>query len=52
MRQALADELGSVREMVSRLLGSFADRGLVKLAREQIDITDAEGLRRLAGDDK
>lgn len=50
--QAIADELGSVREMVSRLLGSFADRGLVRLAREQIDITDAEGLRRLAGDNK
>jgi CRP/FNR family transcriptional regulator len=50
--QAIADELGSVREMVSRLLGSFADRGLVRLAREQIDITDTDGLRRLAGDNK
>jgi CRP/FNR family transcriptional regulator len=48
--QALADELGSVREMVSRLLGSFAGRGLVQLAREQIDVIDEDGLRRLAGD--
>lgn len=50
--QAIADELGSVREMVSRLLGSFVDRGLVRLAREQIDVTDAEGLRRLATENK
>jgi len=48
--QALADELGSVREMVSRLLGSFAGRGLVQLAREHIDVIDEDGLRRLAGD--
>lgn len=48
--QAIADELGSVREMVSRLLGSFADRGLVRLGREQIDVIDTDGLRRLAGD--
>ena len=50
--QAIADELGSVREIVSRLLGSFADRGLVRLAREQIVITDTDGLRRLADDNK
>jgi CRP/FNR family transcriptional regulator len=50
--QALADELGSVREIISRLLGSFADRGLVQLAREQIDIADAGGLRQLASDHK
>ncbi|MBI1396166.1 MAG: helix-turn-helix domain-containing protein [Betaproteobacteria bacterium] len=46
--QALADELGSVREIVSRLLKSFAEQGLVSLAREQIEIVDAAGLRRLA----
>jgi len=48
--QAIADELGSVREIVSRLLGSFADRGLVQLSREQIDIIDVNGLTRLTGD--
>ena len=46
--QALADELGSVREIVSRLLKSFADQGLVALGRERIEIRDAAGLRRLA----
>ena len=46
--QALADELGSVREMVSRLLKGFAEQGLVKLGREQIEILDPAGLRRLA----
>jgi len=46
--QSLADELGSVREMVSRLLANFQDRGWVALGREQIRITDAAALRRLA----
>ncbi len=46
--QHLADELGSVREIVSRLLKGFADQGLVKLSREQIEILDAAGLRRVA----
>ncbi len=46
--QALADELGSAREIVSRLLKSFADQGWVKLGREQIDITDADALKRFA----
>ena len=44
----IADELGSVREMVSRLLSSFQDRGWVELGREQIRITDAAALRKLA----
>lgn len=46
--QHLADELGSVREMVSRLLKGFADQGLVRLGREQIEILDPAGLRRIA----
>jgi CRP/FNR family transcriptional regulator len=46
--QALADELGSAREMVSRLLKGFAEQGWVKLAREQIEITDAAALKRFA----
>ena len=46
--QSLADELGSVREIVSRLLSNFQDRGWVALGREQIRITDAAALRRLA----
>lgn len=47
--QQLADELGSVREMVSRLLKGFADQGLVRLGRERIEILDPAGLRKLAG---
>ena len=46
--QALADELGSVREIVSRLLKSFAERGLVSLSREQVEIVDARRLREIA----
>lgn len=46
--QQLADELGSVREMVSRLLKGFVEQGLVALGREQIEILDAAGLRRIA----
>lgn len=46
--QALADELGSAREMVSRLLKGFAEQGWVKLGREQIEVTDAAALKRFA----
>lgn len=46
--QQLADELGSVREIVSRLLKGIAAQGLVRLSREHIEILDASGLRRLA----
>lgn len=46
--QQLADELGSVREIVSRLLKGFAEQGLVALGREQVEILDAAGLRRIA----
>ncbi|MFC5300046.1 Crp/Fnr family transcriptional regulator [Azospira restricta] len=46
--QALADELGSVREIVSRLLKGFAAEGLVELGRERILLRDRDGLRRVA----
>ena len=46
--QQLADELGSVREMVSRLLKGFAEQGLVRLGREQVEVLDASGLRKMA----
>lgn len=48
--QQLADELGSVREMVSRLLKGFAEQKLVRLSREQIEILDPAGLRQIADD--
>ena len=47
--QQLAEELGSVREIVSRLLKGFAAQGLVALGREQIAIKDRDGLKALAG---
>lgn len=47
--QGLAEELGSVREIVSRLLKNFADQGLVTLERERIEILDPRGLRVVAG---
>jgi CRP/FNR family transcriptional regulator len=46
--QQLADELGSVREIVSRLLKGFAAQGLVSLGREQLTIVDRNGLQKLA----
>jgi len=46
--QALADELGSVREIVSRLLKSFEDRGWVDLSRERIAIVDRAALEHLS----
>lgn len=45
--QQLADELGSVREIVSRLLKGFAAQGLLTLSRERIDITDRVGLEKI-----
>jgi CRP/FNR family transcriptional regulator len=46
--QALADELGTVREIVSRLLNRFELQGLVRLAREKVELLDTEALRQLA----
>ena len=46
--QALADELGTVREIVTRLLHRFERDGLVELSRESITIKDSAGLRTLA----
>ena len=46
--QALADELGTVREMVTRLLHRFEREGLVELSRECITIRDSAGLRAIA----
>jgi CRP/FNR family transcriptional regulator len=46
--QALAEELGSVREIVSRLLKGFSAQGLVALGREQITLLDRDGLKQLA----
>lgn len=46
--QALADELGTVREMISRLLDDFAQQGMVELGRGRIRIAQRDRLRALA----
>jgi CRP/FNR family transcriptional regulator, anaerobic regulatory protein len=46
--QQLADEVGSVREIVTRVLRNFADQGLVRLGRGSIEVIDAPALRRIA----
>lgn len=46
--QALADELGTVREIVTRLLRRFERAGWVRLGRERIEVLDAARLRSAA----
>lgn len=46
--QALADELGVAREMVSRVMRSFADRGLIEQQREAVRVADPAALERQA----
>ena len=48
--QQIADELGSVREIVSRILGSFADDGLVRLERGRVAVLDRDGLQKVSRD--
>ena len=46
--QSLADELGVAREMVSRVLRNFADRGLIAQHREVILVADPGALEQQA----
>lgn len=46
--QQLADELGTVREIVTRLLRRFERDGLVRLGRERVECLDEAGLRGIA----
>jgi len=46
--QQLASELGTAREVVSRVLQDFSKRGLVSQTRGHIALSDREGLRRIA----
>ena len=45
--QDLADELGTVREMITRLLKTFADSGMIALGRGRIDILDEPALKSI-----
>jgi CRP/FNR family transcriptional regulator len=46
--QALADELGSVRVFVSRMLRNFEERGWVRLERERVTVLDPRALAQFA----
>ena len=46
--QTIAGELGTVREIITRLLNRFEGDGLVRLSRERIEILDSVRLRELS----
>jgi CRP/FNR family transcriptional regulator len=50
--QQLAESIGTVREIVSRLLKRFEQRGWITLGRERIAIVDAAALRALSDGDE
>jgi len=45
--QDIAQELGSVREIISRLLKQFEEQHLLRLGRERIEVLDAPALKHL-----
>jgi len=47
--QMLADELGTTREVVSRILEAFQESGMLRLGRKRIEILDRNALDRLHG---
>lgn len=46
--QRLADELGSVREVVSRMLRNFEQNGWIRIERERLTVLDPQALAALA----
>ena len=50
--QDLAVELGTAREVVSRLLKDFESRGLVRLGRGEVDLLDTARLRALGAEER
>lgn len=44
--EQLADEIGTVREVVTRILHDFANRGFVQLSRGKLSILDRRGLAK------
>lgn len=47
--QQIADELGTVREVVSRRLKLFEHQGLVRLQRGRVEVLDMKRLSRMTG---
>ena len=48
--QEIADELGSVREVVSRLLKQFEERNWIGISRKQIEVINGQALEDYAAD--
>lgn len=46
--QKIADEMGSAREVISRLLKEFENRGAIRRQRRQIHVANAAALRAVA----
>ena len=46
--QAIADQLGVAREMVSRVMRGFSEHGWIAQSRETIDVLDVTALDRLS----
>lgn len=46
--EALANHLGTAREVVTRMLRYFQSEGLVRLSRGSVELLDAEDLQKLA----
>lgn len=46
--QEMADDLGSAREVVSRILKYFENEGIIQMSRRQIVITDSEKLEKMS----
>lgn len=46
--EALANHLGTAREVVTRMLRYFQSEGLVRLSRGSVELLDAEALQKLA----
>lgn len=47
--QELASELGTSREVIGRLLEDFTERGLIRLARGEVEVLDSGGLKSRTG---
>lgn len=45
--QEIASELGSSREVISRLLEDFSERGLIRSGRGEIEVLDLKGLESI-----
>ena len=45
--QEIASELGSSREVISRLLEDFSERGLIRSGRGEVEILDRQGLEAI-----